>query len=83
MSYSLNSLKGGYIGEYIGTNIGGIKGDTRSLDYSSYPQHKAEVPSEFIRLLPELLSLRPMAIAGVGLPQGPLYFLGYGFPFHD
>ena len=34
-SYSLNSLKGGYIGEYIGTMIGGIKGDTRSLDYSS------------------------------------------------
>ena len=31
MSYSLNSLKGGYIGDYIGV----IKGDTRSLDYSS------------------------------------------------
>ena len=34
MSYSLNSLKGGYIGN--GTTIGVIKGDTRSLDYSSY-----------------------------------------------
>ena len=36
MSYSLNSLKGGYIGDYIGTTIGVIKGDTRSLDYGSY-----------------------------------------------
>ena len=35
-SYSLNSLKGGYIGDYIGTTIRDIKGDTRSLDYSSY-----------------------------------------------
>ena len=32
MYYSLNSLKGGY----IGIIIGGIKGDTRSLDYSSH-----------------------------------------------
>ena len=34
MSYSLNSLKGGYIdiGDYIGDFV---KGDTRSLDYSS------------------------------------------------
>ena len=32
MSYSLNSLKGGYIGD----SIGDIKGDTRSLDSSSY-----------------------------------------------
>ena len=36
MSYSLNSLKGGYIGDYVGTTIGVIKGDTRSLGYSSY-----------------------------------------------
>ena len=36
MSYSLNSLKGGYIGHYIGITLGDIKGDTRSLDYSSY-----------------------------------------------
>ena len=35
-SYSLSSLKGGYIGDYIGTTIRDIKGDTRSLDYSSY-----------------------------------------------
>ena len=37
MSYSLNSLKGGYIGDYIGDYYRGyFKGDTRSLDYSSY-----------------------------------------------
>ena len=36
--YELKSklLKGGYMGDYIGTTIGVIKGDTRSLDYSSY-----------------------------------------------
>ena len=32
MSYSRNSLKGGYIGDYIENYIGNIKGDTRSLD---------------------------------------------------
>ena len=36
MSYSLNSLKGGYIGIKWGSIIGDIKGDTRSLDYGSY-----------------------------------------------
>ena len=36
MSYSLNSLKGSYIGDDIGTTIRVIKGDARSLDYSSY-----------------------------------------------
>ena len=35
MSYSLNSVKGGYIVYFIGGTIGVIKGDTRSLDYSS------------------------------------------------
>ena len=35
VSYSPNSLKGGYIGEIYGTIIGVIKGDTRSLDYGS------------------------------------------------
>ena len=35
VSYNLNSLKGGYIGIIYGTTIGVIKGDTRSLDYSS------------------------------------------------
>ena len=42
MSYSLNSLNGGYIGDNRGTTTGHIKGDTRSLDYSSYPQSLAE-----------------------------------------
>ena len=37
MSYSLNSLQGAYMGEFFsGTLIGLTKGDTRSLDYSSY-----------------------------------------------
>ena len=36
MSYSLNSLKGVIWGIIYGTIIGAIKGDTRSLDYSSY-----------------------------------------------
>ena len=39
MSYNLNSLMGGYIGDYIGiiwgTTIGSIKGDIRSLGYCS------------------------------------------------
>ena len=35
VSYSLNSLKGGYIGDYIGDDYRDIKGDTQSLDYSS------------------------------------------------
>ena len=35
MSYSLNSLKGGYIGDYIGDYYRGTKGDTRSLDNGS------------------------------------------------
>ena len=36
MSHSLNSLMGDYIGDYIGDYYRVIKGDTRSLDYSSY-----------------------------------------------
>ena len=32
MSYNLNSLKGGYLGDYIRV----IKGDTRSLDNGSH-----------------------------------------------
>ena len=35
MSYSLHSLKGGYIGDYIGDYYKGFKGDTRSLDNGS------------------------------------------------
>ena len=40
MSHSLNSLKGVYIGDYIGATIGDVKGDTRSLDSSSYEAHR-------------------------------------------
>ena len=36
MSYRRNSLKGCYIGDYIGSMIEIIQGDTRSLDYRSY-----------------------------------------------
>ena len=36
MSHSLNSLRGGYTGDYIGDYYRVIKGDTRSLDYSTY-----------------------------------------------
>ena len=36
MSYSLNSLEEGYIGDYIGTIMGVIEGDTRSFEYGSY-----------------------------------------------
>ena len=36
MSYSLNSVKGGYVALCRGTAIGAIKGATRSLDYSSF-----------------------------------------------
>ena len=36
MSYSLNSFKQVIYGIIWGTTIGGIKGHTRSLDYSSY-----------------------------------------------
>ena len=36
MSHSLNSFKGGYIGDSIGDYYRVISGDTRSLDYSTY-----------------------------------------------
>ena len=36
LNYSLNSLKGAYIVDYIGGTIGATSGDTRSLDYSSF-----------------------------------------------
>ena len=42
MSYSLNSLKGAIWGVILGTTIGLIEGDTRSLDYSSY--YKKKIP---------------------------------------
>ena len=43
ISYSLTSLKGGYIRDYMWATIGGLKGDTRSLDYSSYGTHRVLV----------------------------------------
>ena len=39
MNHSLNSLKGVEKGIIYGTTLGLIKGDTRSLDYSSYASH--------------------------------------------
>ena len=35
VSYSLNSLKGSYLGDYIGSIMGVSKGDTKSLGYSA------------------------------------------------
>ena len=45
MSHSLNSLKGRYIGDYRGLlpSSGAIKGDTRSLAYSSHAGSKIAV----------------------------------------
>ena len=40
MYHSLNSLEGGYTGDYIGSTIGDIKGDARSLDYGSHGLHR-------------------------------------------
>ena len=36
MSYSLNSSKGGYIGDYMGTMLGVTSGYTKGLDDSSH-----------------------------------------------
>ena len=36
MRYSLNSIRGGHTGDYMGSIMGVIKRDTRSLDYDSY-----------------------------------------------
>ena len=41
MSYSLNSLKGGSIGDYLGEYYGEIKGHTRNLDCGSYQDAQA------------------------------------------
>ena len=46
MSHGLKSLKGGYIGDYIGNYYRGNKGHTRSVDYSS-------------NVLPELNPINP------------------------
>ena len=53
MSHNLNSLKGVIYGIIYGTTIGVIKGDTRSLAYSSYgflipqPSAYADSPMSF------------------------------------
>ena len=48
MSYSRNSLKGGYIGAYMGV----IKGDAGSLNFSSYEACAPFRLTVFRRLLP-------------------------------
>ena len=60
MSYSLNSLKGGYIGEFIGDTIRVFKEDTRSLDNGSnkivdlkVPGVKEDIVIRLWRRLPE------------------------------
>ena len=40
MSHCLNSLKGGYIGDYNGDYYRGLLRDTRSLDNGSYSPYK-------------------------------------------
>ena len=66
MCYSLNCLKGGYIGDYIA--IGVIKGDTRSLDYGSYAER-----SKPVRLQP----LESNQQASCRLQILPPWLLGY------
>ena len=44
MSYCLISPKGVIWGIVFGSTVGLIKGDTRSLDYSSYTSHTAQSP---------------------------------------
>ena len=41
MSYNLNSLKGGYVGDYIGDHYRLIKGDTNSLDFLAHADDSA------------------------------------------
>ena len=57
MVYSPNTLKGNIKGILLGTTIGLIKGDTRSLDYSSYGLAKASHVEEPIGNLPGMTDL--------------------------
>ena len=68
MSYSLNSLKGGCIGDYIGTTIGVIKGDTRSLDNGTYLDPFHTIPlGGLVGLLSGVLGLgQELQSAGLG-----------------
>ena len=54
MSYSLNSLKGGNIGEYTEHLMRTTKGDTRSLDYSSDGDFLASLNVTFTQKNPHL-----------------------------
>ena len=54
MSYSLNSFNRGYTGDYIGSIIGVIKGDTRSLDSSSCEESKGGWEDVLYRLEPTI-----------------------------
>ena len=53
---SLNSLKRVSMGDYIGTTIGLIKGDTRSLDYSS---NRDDIKIVSLNPKPETLNPKP------------------------
>ena len=57
MSYSLNSFKGGYIGDSL---TGVSKGDTRSLDYGSH---------EHLKLLDRLMQEKQHACGTVVVKQ--------------
>ena len=55
MSHNLNSLKGGYIGDYIWDYYRVTKGDTRSLDCSSHElSSTGQVFDQYVRSLPSL-----------------------------
>ena len=58
MSHSLNSLKGGYIGDYIGNYYRVIKGDTRSLDSGSSINSSVQIVA-FVVLNARILVLAP------------------------
>ena len=68
MSHSLNSFKGGYIGDYIEDYIGAIKGDTRSLDYRSHesvvPIFQSDLSKWLQRLKPAALELKSVHRSG-------------------
>ena len=57
MSYSLNSMKGVIWGIRQGTTIWVIKGDTRSLDYSSYGFQVQALRFSGLSVCPQQLSV--------------------------
>ena len=72
MSYSLNSLKVGYIGDCIGDTIGLIKEDTRSLDCSSYNPIVVylQLSASTTSLMSWSMTSATMRGAGSGLARG-------------